>query len=262
MTIAELITSSSEDLFLPVFIEKCGLKIPQEWTEIINKYIVANYGQRELFNFINDINRAHNDIMLYLYSNAYNINTLYSSIIQEYNPIENYNRTEETSETITGSSTDTKDNTLTTQAGERNTQYTDNLGKAVTTNNENAGEIISVTESANTVSPEDSETFYNKDKTTTNNTQNAVTNTNTTTRDAVTNSGNAKDNAYTDTNTSSGIDTNEHRETVTRSSKITGNIGVTTSQQMILSQRELANLNLIHEISHGCVKAISFGVWN
>ena len=261
MQIADLIMSSGEKLVPQEFFTECGLDIPIDWCDILNNYILANYSRRELFGFIQNMETAHRDIKLWLYSNAYNINTLYSSIVQEYNPIENYNRTEETTHAITGSSTDTKDSTLTTQAGERNTSYTDSFGKIVTNNSDTAGEIVSISETTNKVAPEDSETFYNNNKSTANNTQNAVTNTSTNTRDAVTNSGTAKDNSYTDTNTNSGVDTNEHKENVTITSKITGNIGVTTSQQMLLSQRELANLNLIHDIAHGIVVCISMSIW-
>ena len=48
---------------------------------------------------------------------------------------------------------------------------------------------------------------------------------------------------------------------VDRNSKISGNIGVTTSQQMLQSEREVAFFELIKIIAHDTVNAICSGIW-
>lgn len=61
----------------------------------------------------------------------------------------------------------------------------------------------------------------------------------------------------TDTNVQSGTDTHTRNYTLTRS----GNIGVTTSEQMIMSFREVSNFSAVTELAHGIINAITIGVY-
>ena len=61
----------------------------------------------------------------------------------------------------------------------------------------------------------------------------------------------------TDTNVQSGTDTATRNYTLTRS----GNIGVTTSQQMAQSERDLRNFSAVVEFAHGLVNELTIGVY-
>lgn len=126
-------------------------------------------------------------------------------LLNEYNPIENYNSKE--TETITTENSSTTGNENTTTSTTNSTS-------------ENSGATT------NKVSPYDSENFNNDNNTTTTNT----TTGNTTDTTTINDSGNMSSNGTTS-------------RTLSRS----GNIGVTTTQQMIESEFELRSRNLIFE---------------
>ena len=61
----------------------------------------------------------------------------------------------------------------------------------------------------------------------------------------------------TDTNTQSGKDTHTRNYELTRS----GNIGTTTSQMMVESERSLRNFSALQEFAHGLVNELTIGVY-
>lgn len=87
----------------------------------------------------------------------------------------------------------------------------------------------------NTVAPYETETFYNESK----------------------QDGNTTETAYTDTNKREYTTENELKRKLTRS----GNIGVTTTQQMLESERKLADYSVIKQIAHSVANCISYGVY-
>ena len=141
----------------------------------------------------------------------YELNGIYKTTLLNYNPIENYSMTEEEN-TNTGSKTDTNTNNYGEQIN--NTTYT----------NKPREDIENTTEK---VAPYDTQEFVNK-------------NNNETTRNYGESTGNTQGttHAYTDIHTMD-YGAQENKRNLTRS----GNIGVTTSQQMIESEREVVKLN-------------------
>lgn len=151
-------------------------------------------------------------------------NRLHDALTLEYGVIDNYNRIEDT-DTLTS---DTNTNT----GSHSNTDIMTG-GRTNTRNN-------TVT---NTKSAYDSETFVNNDKDT-------ESGTDVLTYDA-------------ETKTTTGNDSNTENKngSVTTHSEIKGNIGVTTSQQMITSEIELRRFNLINEIYNDLDSLLTIGVY-
>ena len=129
----------------------------------------------------------------HLLLNSYKYTGLYKTTLLEYNPIENYSMTE--------SGTDTRTPNITT------------------TDTTNIGAQANSTTSTDSVSPYDTQTFTDSNKTI-----------------VAENNG-----ARTDSNTR----TESGTETTTHEFKRSGNIGVTTSQQMIESERKVVNFTFL-----------------
>lgn len=110
----------------------------------------------------------------------------------------------------------------------------DNKKESDTVTAEN-GERKSNFSTTNAVAPYEAETFYNESK----------------------QDGNTTETAYTDTNTREYTTENELKRKLTRS----GNIGVTTTQQMLESERKLADYSVIKQIAHSVANCISYGTY-
>lgn len=153
-----------------------------------------------------------------VWSNAsqYTWNTLYNTINLQYNPIENYDRTEErTLESIgEGTSTDSGTDTLTSRDSGSDTIATDStdteqVAGFETTNNQ----------------------FVNKNK-------------NTLDSDSTTTYGKTT----TNTNQYGKSNSNDYTKNDTETIRAHGNIGVTSSQQMIQQERDIALFNVYDKI--------------
>jgi len=166
---------------------------------------------RELEILYPDFNYMKNRITIW--SNKYQINwkKLYDTTVLEYNPIENYDRVEDWSDTDNETSSSARDNTI----------------KSTSTN-----EIM------NSVNVTDQNTAFNAGL-----------------------ADHAKQITDGDT-TENGSVTNTEKESVndgrtekhTRTGRVHGNIGVTTSQQMIQSERDLVVFNLYDLIAESFVE--------
>ena len=179
-----------------------------------------------------------------LLENAYKINTLYNTTKFEYDPISNYDRTEtttvehngtETDETIasnvstkTGSESHTKGGedsfaysgeTVTTPSGSTTTVHETTAFNEPTTYSGDSKDTTTYSAAKTT------ESFNNRKDTTTYNT------------DEQTVYNNVKDANDIDSTTTHSFNGRNEKTT----SNIKGNIGVTTSQQMIQSEREVAD---------------------
>ena len=160
-----------------------------------------------------------------IWSNKYQINwkKLYDTTVLEYNPIENYDRMEDWTDTDDETSTSARDNT-------RNTT---NTVKSTSTN-----EIM------NSVNVTDQNTAFNAGLA---DHAKQITDGDTTENGSITNTETGKD---TENENVNGGRTGRH----TRTGRAHGNIGVTTSQQMIQSERDLVVFNLYDVISESFVE--------
>lgn len=160
-----------------------------------------------------------------IWSNKYQINwkKLYDTTVLEYNPIENYDRMEDWTDTDDETTTSARDNT-------RNTT------NSVTSNSTN--EII------NSVNVTDQNTAFNAGLA---DHAKQITDGDTTENRTITNTENGKD---TENESVNGGRTGKH----TRTGRAHGNIGVTTSQQMIQSERDLVVFNLYDVIAESFIE--------
>ena len=306
-----------------------------EFQELLKNYIYENFGIYQISPLIvmreNSTEKSFDDIIseistLVYKANEYRYNTLYSTIIQEYNPIENYKMVENITVNYKGSEKNInnflgkeknsveyvgKEKNSTNYLGEENIADTksgsesNTLTKSGSENvNESAsrGDITTTTKKA----PFDSENFYNESQDLTSQTNEDVTNTTTTFTDRAdinttnfigrtdsntttftnrsdtntTNYNNVKNdinksfNGRKDENikefenrndasvkeyenrTDENIKTFTDREDVTTHSR-SGNIGVTTSQQMLESERMIANFKFVDIVARDIVKKIA-----
>lgn len=160
-----------------------------------------------------------------IWSNKYQINwkKLYDTTVLEYNPIENYDRVEDWTDTDDETSTSARDNT-------RNTT---NSVKSTSTN-----EIM------NSVNVTDQNTAFNAGLA---DYAKQITDGDTTENGSITNTETGKD---TENESVNGGRTGKH----TRTGRAHGNIGVTTSQQMIQSERDLVVFNLYDVIAESFIE--------
>lgn len=186
----------------------------------------------------------------------YQYSRLYNSTLLEYKPLENYDMEE------SGTDDTQTSGTRSTNIGE----YSDNMS-GTTTNN--IGKVDNSSKSTTTeggsvsherkVAPFDSDTYAEQELTT------DTFNKRTTTNDTITSTNERVDtsthedihniSARQDTSNDTGSHVTEHK--LTRH----GNIGVTTSQQMLQSEREVAMFNFIGIVAHDIVKSICICIY-
>lgn len=283
-----------------------------EFQELLKNYIYENFGIYQISPLIvmreNSTEKSFDDLIseistLVYKANEYRYNTLYSTIIQEYDPIENYKMIEEITinyqgdektvnqfigkekntinykgeESTIDSKSGTDTNVLTKSGTESNT-----LAKSGSENvneTDTRGDITTTSKKA----PFDSENFYNESQDLTSQSKADVKNTTTTFTDRVDNNttsyANRVDNEQITYNSSNNINKSfngrsdenikefdgradeslksfMNRKDVTTHTR-SGNIGVTTSQQMLESQRLLANFKFVDIVARDIVKKIA-----
>lgn len=168
-------------------------------------------------------------------SNAYRFAGLAASMRFEYNPIDNYDRTE----------TETTERTPDIERQEtRNTTTAD--GGTTTTAGTNTD--TQTAESVGKVAPFDSAVFANA--------QDSTTTAGGTSTDSTTIT-----HGKTETNTGTVTHTESGTETVEREIHAHGNIGTMSTQEMIERERRVVNFELLELYVREWVKAISCGVW-
>lgn len=178
---------------------------------------------RELEVLYPDFNYMKNRIAIW--SGKYQVNwkKLYDTTVLEYNPIENYDRVENW--------TDTDDETTTSDRD--STRNTNNTVKSTRTN-----------EITNNVNVTDQNTAFNAGLS---DHAKQITDGDTTENGTVTNTETGTD---TENESVNGGRTGKH----TRNGRAHGNIGVTTSQQMIQSERDLVVFNLYDVIAESFIE--------
>lgn len=154
----------------------------------------------------------------------------------DYNPLENYDRQEDWTDTLDSDTTNRNVNTAS-----ENTDSTTNttLNTTVST----TGEQTDSGSVENTVSAFDANTYQPSEKSDTNNTTNTST-------DSTTDSTNNTTSDIDFTHNSTSTDTGTKDDTSVHTGRIHGNVGVTTSQQMLQSEIDISRFNIIQEITN------------
>lgn len=257
----------------------------------LRDYISFNHGDLEIRYRLEDSALENPSIIQNIIVNLYNANkyeyeTLYNTTLLKYEPLQNYDRTEEvtdnterngTNDTTFGSRTDISTANNTTNIGAQDNTNTDNettkIGAINTETNSSTSKKGSESNEKE-VAPYDSETYYNQEKdtlsfTNRSDTNNSTTNTNART-DTRTNTTTEKVGARQDTTESStsnifgehtDASSKNENETYTHKSHMYGNIGVTTSQQMLESEREVAYFNFVSIVAHDIIKLIAICIY-
>lgn len=183
-----------------------------------------------------------------IWSSRYQINwkKLYDTTVLEYNPIENYDRMEDWTDTDDETSTSARDNTI--NRTDKSTLDKTNTVKSTSTN-----EIM------NSVNVTDQNTAFNAGLA---DHAKQITDGDTTENGTITNTETGKDTneqtgKTTENENVNGGRTGRH----TRVGRAHGNIGVTTSQQMIQSERELVVFNLYDVIAESFVETFCLMVY-
>lgn len=213
--------------------------MPVEYSEshlLIDSFLLSKNCEWSSFSF--DVESFLEEIKGMFAIHGYKYEKLANTLSLEYNPIENYSMTEEGTDKHTGTVvTDmdfaTRKTTNTMDYGEQNSNSDVNMGERTTTNIEQ-------------VSPMDRSEYVNRGKNT------AIANT-------VIDTNNQHLSAHTDTSIQvedARIDTNtDTRDLIdTHKFKRSGNIGVTTSQQMLESERAVANFSFYMAIWEDVVR--------
>lgn len=225
----------------------------ENFQNLLRDFIYDNFGYYEISDKIKNTTERKNKTMLvviqeiasniYL-SNEYRYNTLYSTIIQEYNPIENYSMTEKIETAYNG-----KEINATTFSGSE--KETHSINEQRTEHSQtNEGGTTNVLKTA----PYDSESFFNKEQSTTR--QDSPTSSELT----IGNTGETTTEKTFDNRSDNNVKSFEGRNDVVRHTR-SGNIGVTTSQQMLESQRSLANFNFVGIVARDIVKRIGILIY-
>lgn len=199
-----------------------------------------------------------------IWSDRYQINwkKLYDSTVLEYNPIENYDRMEDWTDTDDETSTSARDNTI-----NRTDKSTLDKANTNTVTKTNTVKSTSTNEVMNSVKVTDQNTAFNAGLA---DHAKQITDGDTTENGTITNTEND-----TTSNTETGKDTNEQTGKTTENENVNGgrtgrhtrvgrahgNIGVTTSQQMIQSERELVVFNLYDVIAESFVETFCLMVY-
>lgn len=258
---------------------------------VLSDYISFNHGNLDIRYTLEDSvlknpSIIQNAVVNWYNTHKYQYETLYNTTLLKYEPLQNYDRTEETTDetkrigtggTTFGSRTDTSKTNNTTNIGAQDNTNTDNeTTKIGTINTETNSSTSKKGSEANEkeVAPYDSETYYNQEKDTLSFTNRTDTNESKTTTDARTdtrtNNNTEKIGSREDTTEGSTSNTfGEHTDTTSRNenesythkSHMYGNIGVTTSQQMLQSEREVAYFNFVSIVAHDIIKLIAICIY-
>lgn len=219
----------------------------------LKNYVSFNHGSLQIRPTLEEnIVSIPNMVLNMIECKKYQYNKLWKSTLLNYEPLENY-RMEE-------SGTDTSTENATSNIGEQtnrgNDSKTNNIGginiassnSTVYGGKETTSEFVSPYDDTETRLSKKTENEYTnrKDDTTATSTTGAR-------EDSETSNSSVTVGARTDTSTNDS--TTNH--IFTRS----GNIGVTTSQQMLQSEREIAYFNFISIVAHDIVKLIAICIY-
>lgn len=204
---------------------------------------------------------------------------LYDTTQYDYDPIANYDRTETATETVTHTGTDSTQSTAqTTHTGTDSTQTSAQTTHTGTDSNQSQGSAThtGTVQSVYTNTDTESKTAFNSDtlsttqqvqtsgnNTDTNNLTDATTGSDTRTlnlTDSDTGSGTRTLN-LTDSQAGTDTRTLNLSDSVSKSTRAKGNIGVTTTQQMIQAEREIDTFSVYDIIVNDFIDAFCVQVY-
>ena len=279
-----------------------------DFQTILTNWIKFNHGSLQIRPTVeesleNNIGTIQKMVVNLYYAKQYSYEHLYNTTLLKYEPIENYDRTETTTDTTTRDTTDINEygeqtttnasditNSQGAQSNSNNTIESDEWGETTTVikdkltksgkeRSTDTGKRLSERE----VAPYDSETYYNQEKTTdsfdayshtnelldrideTNSTVNVPSKTDTKTTTVTEELGSKTNKQITEQEQTQ----KQHTDTLTGNEQTTykhenrthGNIGVTTSQQMLESEREVALFNFVGIVTHDIIKLIAICIY-
>ena len=268
--------------------EKIGLYSPictAEFQNLLKEHLYLNHGEMYVqprftmrVNNYNSLSSLIKSACTNLYERKqYEYERLYATTQLEYNPIENYNMKENGTDLKNGSVENTNSTTETLNKGATTYSETNVTGSSSATSN--MGEVTTTTtDSANTNSENATNKFINgfnstesvpsenstsTDKNTSSGESSSVTSPHTITNSNSerTDSKNVEEGARVDSKTLSGNDSSIVNDTLTHNLTRTGNIGVTTSQQMIESERQVALFDFVKIVAHDIIKTICIALY-
>lgn len=197
-----------------------------------------------------------NNLTVYLISffnaHKYELETLIGTTQFEYNPIDNVS--EDTTETYQGDGTEKGDQNRTLNYAQDKTTTNENLGSRVdsgsSSGSQNKGKTAGQFTQSNNVAPYDDDIFHSDTQNINNHSEDAATDTTSATTNTTQG---AQENNYTTTRNARNDTDNLNIDMVNTTSYTKhilrhGNIGVTSSQQLIQSEREIAHFSICEEI--------------
>ena len=211
-------------------------------------------------------------------ANYYKFAGLANTTKQEYNPIENYNRTEaetvertpdlttetERTETPRVTTTETATRTPDITETERDSRTFTDSGTTVT-----ASDTDQTVNAVGAVMPFDANVFRNATQNDAGKFESSetithgkkTTNGGTVTRETDGSDTTTTTKTATGTNTDAETRTETGTDTTERATHISGNIGVTTTQEMLKQERDIVNFVFLDEYLAAWINAFSVGVW-
>ena len=249
MKLAEYLEKVNDQPFiLDSIFRTCFANLPADYNNKITDFAKENYGMRTIRGSIT-VCRTDKEIKdkinalctTVAFDNTYGLNVLYKTLNLNYNPIENYNMKEEMTDTGKVSHLNISDST--------NSEKNTGTVSSVNSNSVNNGETVNTNVTSKT--PFDDDTMVDTEKNVT--TGNAVVNSesgNTTTTNNLSN-----DTVF------HNVDDNVEERNLKQSHTRTGNIGVTTTQDMIKQEREIAEFHFLSIFTRKIINAICLGVY-
>ena len=268
--------------------EKIGLYSPvctADFQNLLKEHLYLNHGEMYVqprftmrVDNYNSLSSLIKTACTNLYERKqYEYEKLYKTTQLEYNPIENYNMKENGTDLKNGSVENTNSSSETFNKGVATYNETNVTGSSSGTSE--MGEVTTTTtDSANTNSENVTNKFINGFNST-----ESVPSENSTSTDSNTSSGESlsvtsphtitnsnsertdtkevKEGARADSKTMSGSDSSIMNDTITHNLTRTGNIGVTTSQQMIESERDVAMFDFVKIVAHDVIKTICIALY-
>ena len=260
----------------------------------IDNYIYVYFRDRNLYHWYDTLysdvstllTTLKTDIATLFDSRKYTWGKLYETTLLEYNPIENYSMTERENATMEATSvqgaqtnTDTNDYGAISVAkseilGAQTNTETATMGEQAKLTTMNIGEQTTEGSTINETAPYSSEGYQSDTKSIDSVTSGAKSDSTQEHNDAYTNTNEqtfgAKDNTYTTTTDGRkdilkkeiGSKSDTNNSTNNRELTRSGNIGVTTSQQMLESERQVAMFNFVQIVAHEVVRLISSDMYD
>ena len=217
-------------------------------------YIMTAYSNLQIRPTLEDyVDGIPDLIVTLLNSKKYSYSKLWETTQIEYDPIENYSMVESGKDTASG----TTSNTIGSQTSETSGNNATTYGQAVQTGKNTNTKTGSQTDGRYVVPYDTSdEQLAEKSKTDYSNIKDSAESSVTTAEHT--------DNSTTSTNTTIGgrTDNGTNSSSTTHEFKRSGNIGVTTSQQMLQSQRDIAMFNFMSIVAHDIIKLVTICIYD